>query len=183
MQSAFIEFFLIIAFFVAFKLYDIYVATMVIMLGASLQLLITRVVRGRFDKKQCMILGILFLFGGLTLYFRNPIFIKWKPTVVFWLLGIAFLLTHFFAKKTLIERMLSPAFDGKAEVPLVIWKRLNLAWALFFLLLGVVNVVVAYYFTTEVWVNFKLYGILGSLFCFAMVQSMFLSRCLGREKR
>ncbi len=173
------EFSLIIIFFIAFKFYDIYVATATIMVGALLQLLATRFYKGHFEKKQVIVLAILLVFGGMTLYFHDPIFIKWKPTIVFWILGMVFLASQFMGTKTLIQRMLSQAFEGKAMVPEHIWKGLNLAWAMFFLLLGAVNVFIAYYFSTDTWVNFKLYGILSALLLFGFVQSLFLTRYMS----
>lgn len=176
------EFLLVIIFFVTFKFYDIYAATITIMVGAALQLLVTRFYKGKYDKKQVIILVILFLFGGMTLYFHNPIFIKWKPTVVFWMLGAVFLVSQFMGKKTLTQRMLAHALEGKSMVPDVVWKRLNLAWAIFFLLLGLVNVFVAYYFSTDSWVNFKLYGVLSALLLFGFLQSLFLTRYMSTGK-
>lgn len=177
------EFSLIIIFFVAFKFYDIYIATITIMVGAALQLVGTRLYRGRFDKKQLIVMAILFVFGGMTLYFHNPIFIKWKPTVVFWILGTVFLVSQFVGTKTLTQRMLAHALEGKSMVPDFVWKRLNLAWALFFLLLGTVNVFVAYYLSTDSWVNFKLYGVLSALLLFGLAQSLFLTRYISSEKQ
>ena len=93
------DFLLVVIFFIAFKMYDIYVATSVIIVGALFQVIITRFVHGKFDKKQLIILALLLVFGGMTLYFHNPIFIKWKPTVVFWMLGIVFFVESFFWKR------------------------------------------------------------------------------------
>lgn len=175
------EFSLIIVFFLAFKFYDIYVATATIMVGAVLQLFATRFYKGHFEKKQVIVLAVLFLFGGMTLYFHDPIFIKWKPTIIFWILGMVFLGSQFMGAKTLTQRMLAHAFEEKSIVPQAIWKRLNLAWAVFFLLLGTANVFVAYYFSTNAWVNFKLYGIFSALFLFGLAQSIFLTRYLSTE--
>lgn len=177
------ELLLVIAFFVAFKFYDIYIATITIMVGAAIQVMLTRFSKGRFDKKQLIVMAILFVFGGMTLYFHDPIFIKWKPTVVFWILGMVFLISQFVGKIPLAQRMLSHALQGGAAVPAVVWKRLNLAWAIFFLLLGTANVFVAYYLSTDSWVNFKVYGVLGSLLLFGIGQSFLLTRYIAAEKQ
>ncbi len=176
------EFSLVIIFFLAFKFYDIYVATATIMVGAVLQLLATRFYKGYFEKKQVIVLVVLFVFGGMTLYFHDPIFIKWKPTVIFWIIGTVFLLSQFVGAKTLTQRMLAHVLEGKSAVPDYVWKRLNVAWAFFFLLLGAMNVFVAYYFSTDTWVNFKLYGIFSALILFGVAQSIFLTRYISTEK-
>ncbi len=183
MLNVIYELSLIIVFFVTFKFYDIYVATVTIMIGALLQLLATRFYKGYFEKKQVIVLAILFIFGGMTLYFHDPIFIKWKPTVVFWMVGAVFLVSQFIGEKTLMQRMLSSVLENnKSNVPDHIWKRLNFAWAVFFLLLGALNVFVAYFFSTDTWVNFKLYGILSALILFGFLQSIFLTRYISTEK-
>lgn len=182
MSNAIFDFLLVVIFFVTFKLYDIYVATSVIIIGAFLQVIITRFIHGRFDKKQLLIFGIVLVFGGMTLYFHNPIFIKWKPTVIFWLLGIVFLISQYIGDKPLTQRLMGHALEGKSSVPPTLWKKLNLAWTLFFIVLGSVNVFVAYTFSTEVWVNFKLYGVMTSLLLFGIAQSICLARYITVEK-
>lgn len=176
------DFLLIVVFLITFKLYDIYVATGVIIAGAAIQVLITRLVHKRYDKKQIILLGLLLVFGGMTIYFHNSIFIKWKPTIVFWLMSLALLSSHFFGKQTLIQRVMGHVFEGKYTVPGAIWKKLNMAWTCFFILLGSINVFVAYYFTDAAWVNFKVYGVLSSFVVFAIAQSVYLSRFLAEEK-
>lgn len=176
------DFILIVLFFITFKLYDIYAATMMIIIGAALQVMLTRIVHKRYDKKQLILLGVVVVFGGMTLYFHNPIFIKWKPTVVFWLMGFALLISHFFGKEPLIQRLMGHVFEGKQSVPSSVWKRLNLAWMIFFIALGTINVFVAYCFSDNTWVNFKLYGVLSAFILFALGQSIYLVRFLSIEK-
>lgn len=182
MLTVLFDFILVLIFFITFKLYDIYVATEVIIIGALLQVILTRLLRGHFDKKQLIVLAILVFFGGMTLYFHNPIFIKWKPTVVFWLLGTAFLASQFIGEKPLTQRIMGHALEGKSIVPSIVWKRLNFAWTVFFILLGGVNVFIAYYLSTDAWVNFKLYGVLTALFLFGLIQSICLARYISAEK-
>jgi intracellular septation protein len=117
-------------------------------------------------------LGILILFGGLTLALRDPVFIKWKPTVVNWLFGIAFLGSRFFGKRTLVERMMSHAITAPGPV----WLRLNWAWVVFFLGMGLLNIYVAYNFSEDTWVNFKLFGMMGLTLLFVFGQAFYLSR-------
>lgn len=164
----------------AFKFFDIYVATAVAIVGALLQVVFTRLWFKRYENKQILILVMLVFFGGMTLYFHNPIFIKWKPTVLFWLLSISFLLSQFIGSKPFIERMIGPALEGK-KLPKMVWTRLNCAWSLFFLILGSINIIIAYHCTTDIWVNFKVYGILSALLLFGVCQSIYLARYLSKE--
>lgn len=176
------DFLIVFLFFVAFKFYDIYVATYVGIFGTAIQVFIHRFWKGSFDKKQLFVLGIFVVFGGMTLYFHNPIFVKWKPSIVFWIFGLAILCSHFMTKQPIMQRLMGTMLEEKGHIPLQVWKNLNLAWGTFFILLGGINIFVAYQYSTNVWVNFKLYGTLGSLFLFAVGQSIYLARYLEQEK-
>jgi intracellular septation protein len=183
MQHLLIDFIPVLLFLLAFKIYGIYVATAVGIAATALQVIYTRLARKRFDKQQLVTLVVFVVFGGMTLYFHNPIFIKWKPSIVFWIFGIAFLGSQFIGKKPIIQRMLEGLMeDQTGSVPVRVWQRLNVAWTLFFLILGTVNIYVAYTFSTETWVNFKVYGILVIIMVFSFVQSLFLARYLTDEK-
>src|SRR5579872_6248363 len=105
MSSLFIDFIPVLLFFFAFKFYGIYVATIVGIVVTALQVVVTRLKKRRFDKQQLVTLLVFSVFGGMTLYFHDPIFVKWKPTVIFWIFGVVFLATQFFGKKPLIQRM------------------------------------------------------------------------------
>lgn len=170
------EFFPVLLFFIAFKFYDIYVATLVGIVTTLAQVIITRLWIKKWDRKQVITLAVFTVFGGLTLYFHDPIFVKWKPTIVFWIFSIAILITQFFTKKTLIERLMASVFQDKGEVPVVVWKRLNFIWALFFAALGGINLYIAYYFSNDAWVNFKFYGITAALFVLSIFQAIYLTR-------
>lgn len=173
----------VVLFFVAFKVYGIYVATTVGIVISALQLVITTLWQKRLDKKQLITLIVFVLFGGMTLYFHDPLFVKWKPTVVFWIFGVVLLLSQFIGKKPLMQRMLESMLEGKCVLPTVVWSRLNMAWTLFFILLGSINIYIAYTFSTEAWVNFKLYGILGLLFLFSCFQAIYLARYMTDENK
>jgi intracellular septation protein len=142
-------------------------------------------VRKKFDKQQLVTLVVFAVFGGMTLYFHNPIFVKWKPSIVFWVFGAAFFLSQFIGQKPIIQRMLENLVADKSptHVPKNFWKKLNLAWALFFLILGTINLYVAYTFSTETWVNFKVYGILALLMIFSFAQAFCLSRYLTTDEK
>ncbi len=166
------DFFPILLFFIAFKVFDIYVATAVAIAATALQVAVAWFRKRKVEPMHLITLVLIVVFGGATIYFKDETFIKWKPTVVNWLFGLAFLLSQVFGERPFVERMLG----SNVQLPPPIWRRLNLMWAVFFLTLGVVNLFVAYSFDTETWVNFKLFGLLGLTLLFAVAQSIYLSR-------
>jgi intracellular septation protein len=178
-----LDFIPVLLFFAAFKIYGIYVATIVGIVATALQVVFTRILRKRFDKQQLVTLVVFVLFGGMTLYFHNPIFVKWKPSVVFWVFGVVFIASQFVGQKPVIERMLESMMDGQAEsVPRQVWLRLNLAWGLFFLAMGALNIYIAYTYSTDIWVNFKVYGIMGLFILFSVGQAFCLTRYMTDVK-
>lgn len=168
------DFFPIILFFVAYKLEGIYAATVVAIAATFVQVGWMWLRHRRIETMHLVTLALIVVFGGATLYLHDEQFIKWKPTVINWLFGIAFLASQFFGDKPFIQRMMA----GNIELPRPVWYRLNLSWALFFLFLGAVNLVVVYTFDTDTWVNFKLFGMLGLTLAFVILQAAFLSRYL-----
>lgn len=166
------DFFPILLFFIGFKLYDIYVATMVAIVATAVQVGVVWFRTRKVEPTHLITLALIVVFGGATIYFKDELFIKWKPTVVNWLFGFAFLLSQWFGDRTLVERMMG----ASVQLPSTIWRRLNLLWTLFFITLGFANLFVVYTFDTETWVNFKLFGLLGLTVLFAIGQSIYLSR-------
>ncbi|MCK5382975.1 MAG: septation protein A [Gammaproteobacteria bacterium] len=172
------DLFPIILFFVAYKMYDIYVATAVAIAAAFVQTGLFWLKNRKFEKMHLITLAILVVFGGLTLILRDPVFIKWKPTVVNWLFGATFMGSQFIGEKTLVERMMSHAITA----PVAIWRRINLAWVVFFVAMGALNIYVAYNFSEEAWVNFKLFGMMGLTLVFVFGQAFYLSRYMETEE-
>ena len=172
------DLFPVIVFFVAYQLYDIYVATQVAIAASALQVAYTKVRYGGVETAQWVTLVLLVLFGGLTLALRDPLFIKWKPTVVNWLFAAAFLLSQIFMQRGLLQRMM----DHAITLPDEAWKRLNIAWVLFFFVMGIVNLYVAYNYSEETWVNFKLFGFLGLTLAFMLAQGFYLARHMEPER-
>ena len=166
------DLFPIILFFAAYKLYDIYVATAVAIAAALVQTGLFWLKHRRFENMHLVTLGLLVVFGGLTLALRDPVFIKWKPTVVNWLFAAVFMGSRFFGERTLVERMMSHAIT----VPAPVWRKLNWAWTLFFLAMGFLNLYVAYNYSENTWVNFKLFGMMGLTIAFVFMQAFYLSR-------
>ena len=173
------DFFPILLFFIAYKAADIYVATAVAIAATFLQVGISWLKTRTVATMQLVTLVILVVFGGLTLYLHDEQFIKWKPTVINWLFGATFLVSHIFGDRTAIERMLGTSMT----LPQVVWRRLNLGWIIFFLSLGGANLYVMSHFDRDAWVNFKLFGMLGLTLLFIVLQSFYLSRYLAEPER
>jgi intracellular septation protein len=172
------DLFPIILFFIAYKMYDIYVATAVAIAAAFVQTGLFWLKHRKFEKMHLITLAILVVFGGLTLILRDPVFIKWKPTVVNWLFGAAFLGSRFIGDKTLVERMMSHAITA----PVAVWQRINWAWVVFFIAMGLLNIYVAYNYSEDTWVNFKLFGMMGLTLVFVFGQAFYLSRYMETEE-
>jgi intracellular septation protein len=168
------DFFPILLFFLAYKFFDIYVATAVAIAASFVQVGYAWLKTRKLEAMHLVTLGIIVVFGGLTLYLRDEQFIKWKPTVINWLFGLAFLSSQWLGAKPMIERMMG----ANLELPPPVWRRLNLSWTAFFFLLGGANWYVMQNFDTDTWVNFKLYGMLGLTLAFVLLQSFYLSRHL-----
>ena len=166
------DFFPILFFFIAYKFFDIYVATGVAIASTFLQIAITWFKTRTVATMQLVTLAVIIIFGGLTLYLHDEQFIMWKPTVINWLFGGAFLATHLVGQKTAIERMLGT----NLTLPNPVWRRLNLGWVVFFLCMGAANLYVMSHFDRDTWVNFKLFGMLGLTLIFVVLQSLYLSR-------
>jgi intracellular septation protein len=130
-------------------------------------------VRGRkVDGMLWVSLAIIVVFGGATIYFHNEAFIKWKPTVLYWVFAVVLVGAQLTMGKNLIRLMMKAQID----LPDPVWTRLNLAWAGFFAAMGALNLYIAFNFPTSVWVNFKLFGFMGLMIAFVIAQTMFLSK-------
>lgn len=128
--------------------------------------------RKKVDTTLWLSLAIIVVFGGATIYFHNETFIKWKPTVLYWCFAAALLFSQIFLKKNLIRTMM----EKQMSLPDGIWRRVNLSWVAFFLTMGLLNLYVAFNFSTDSWVNFKLFGSMGLMLVFIVVQSLMLSK-------
>ena len=170
------DFFPVILFFVAFKVSDIFVATGVAIAATVLQIGWVLVRGKKVSNMQWVSLVIIVLFGGATLVLRDETFIKWKPSVLYWLAGVVFIGALAF-KTNLVKAVMS---EGIA-LPEPIWTRLAIAWGVFFLFKGTLNLWVAYNYSTETWVNFKLFGGMGLMIAFVIAQALWLSRYVQDE--
>ena len=172
------DLFPVILFFAAFKLADIYVATAVAIGATFLQIGLLAMLRRKIEPMLWTSLGIIVVFGGATLLLRDETFIKWKPTVLYWMFGAALALSQLLLRKNLIRSMLG----AQVQLPESVWRTLNWSWVAFFAFMGIANLFVAFNFTTDQWVNFKLFGGTGLMLVFVIGQAMYLSRHMEEEK-
>ena len=181
MKKLLFDLFPIILFFIAFKFADIYTATSVA-IGATIAQILWLKLRGKHvEMMQWISLGVIVVFGGLTLLLPDEAFIKWKPTILYWLFAGGLLLAR------LTGRNLMKTFMGaQMTLPEPVWERVNQMCILYFLVMGALNIWVAYSWSTDIWVNFKLFGTLGMTLLFVLLQGVYLSRFLkdsGDEAR
>lgn len=154
-------------------------ATVVVMAATLAQVLIT-LARGRkVDKMLWVSLVLVTVFGGATIWFHSEVFIKWKFSVFYWLMGTAFWLSQLLFRKNLLQAMIGQ----ELELPAGVWQRLNFAWIAFFAFMGLLNLYVAYSFSTDTWVSFKLYGVIGLTIAFMIAQGFYISRHLKPEPK
>ena len=168
------DLFPVILFFLAFKVYDIFVATAVAIAAAVAQIGWIWFRHRQVDKMMWSNLAIIVIFGGATLVSQDEIFIKWKPTVLYWLIATALLASNLIFRKNLIQAML----EKQIVLPSIIWNKLNLSWVGFFLSMGCINLYVAFSFSVDTWVTFKLFGVTGIMLIFMILQVMMLGKYL-----
>jgi intracellular septation protein len=172
-----IDFLPIAVFFVAFKLFDIWVATGVAIAATIAQIAWLRWSTGKVEPMQWLSLGVIVLFGGATLLAHNETFIKWKPTVLYWLMGGALFIGQLVFRRNLLKTLMG----AQMSLPESAWRVMNWSWIAFFAVMGVVNLWVAFNFDTDTWVNFKLFGGLGLMVAFVLAQALYLSRFMKTE--
>lgn len=174
-----IDFFPIILFFAAFKAWGIYAATAVTIVATIVQIAYLRFKTGKVETMQWVSLGVIVVFGGATLLAHDENFIKWKPTVLYWLMGGALLVGLVLFKKNFIKSLMG----AQMQLPDSVWNTLNWAWTGFFAVMGVLNLWVAFNFDTDTWVNFKMFGGIGMMLAFVVCQALYLGRYLKEPEQ
>ena len=171
-MKLFFDFLPILLFFVAYKTSGIYVATAVAIVASLILVGYTWLKTRKLEPMQLVSLGLIVVFGGATLWLQNPLFIMWKPSILYVLFAGAFLGSQWIGNKTLVERMMGSLMSA----PQAIWRQVNSAWVVFFIALAGLNLYVAYHFDEATWVNFKLFGLMGITLVFMLAQGLWLGK-------
>lgn len=173
-----LDFFPILLFFAAFKVWGIYVATGVAIVATIGQIAWLKYSSGKVEPMQWLSLGIIVVFGGATILAHDETFIKWKPTVLYWLMGGALAVGMLVFRKNLLKTLMGAQLD----LPEPAWRAMSWSWIAFFAVMGVLNLWVAFNFDTNTWVNFKLFGGLGLMALFVVGQALYLGRYVKDTK-
>jgi len=176
------EFFPLLLFLGALLLKDIYAAVVVLMIAMPIGLAIKSIRTGSIDKMYMWSTVFALGFGGLTLYFRNPYYLYWKPTAFYWVVGIVFLLSTWIGEKPLARRFFGLVEGLNLEkITPAQWKKLNLVWVAFFAVAGFLNIYVAYTFSERTWALFKVFGLMVFTFVFMVAQTFWIANKIGDE--
>ncbi len=173
-----LDFFPIILFFAAFKVWGIYVATAVAIVATVGQIGWLRYKTGKVEPMQWVSLGVIVLFGGATIVAHNDTFIKWKPTVLYWLMAGTLAAGQLIFRKNLLKSLMG----SQLQLPEAAWRVTNWSWIAFFAAMGVLNLWVAFNFDLDTWVNFKLFGGLGLMAAFVVAQALYLGRYMKADE-
>lgn len=174
-----IDFIPLVVFFIVYKLYDIYYASGALVVATALALLFTWVKYRKVEKMMIFTFVLVTFFGTLTIVFHNDVFIKWKVTVIYSLFAIGLVVSQWVMKQSLIQSMLGK----EITLPEKVWRTLNLAWALFFLFCGLLNIYVAFWLPQTVWVNFKVFGLTAMTLIFTLLSGVYIYRYMSDEQK
>lgn len=178
MKKFLFDLFPLILFFAAFKFYGIYIATGVAIVATFVQIGWLYFRKLKIDPMLWVSLVIVTVFGGATIYFQNENFIKWKPTVLYWLFASGLLIAQFGFNTNLMRKLMGK----ELTLPDAVWSKVNISWALFFAAFGVLNLYVAFNFSTETWVSFKLFGWIILMIIFIIGQGIWLHKYIPNDE-
>ena len=165
------DFLPLLFFFAAYLYDDLYFAVGVLMVAMPVGLVFKTYLTKKLDKIYLGSTIFLLVFGSATLFFRNPLFLYWKPTAFYWVVSVVFLGSQWFGEKTIVERLFAQA----AKLSRPQWIKLNFMWVVFFIIAGGLNIYVAYSFSEPVWVKFKVFGLLALTLIFVIVQAIWMA--------
>lgn len=163
---------------VAAKQAGVFLATLVVMAASVVQISYMKLRGLKIDKMLWVSAVLAVGLGLLTLWFNSETFIQWKPTLLYWVMGFSMIGASLFAGKNAIRAVMSE----QIALPEAVWQRLNMMWAAFLILMGTANILVAKNFSTDIWVNFKTFGIIGAMLLFVVVQGLYISRHVQPEE-
>jgi len=178
-MHALLEYLPLIIFFIFYKFADLYWATGSLIVTSALQILYYVYKKQPIPKRNWIFFGLIAVFGGLTIFFHDDAFIKWKVTIINGIFAIALIVSKQLFNKNLIKEMMGEALP----LPENIWTRLNLAWATFFISCAILNIYIAYNFSQETWVNFKVFGLMGLTFVFAISTVLAVYKHLPEDEK
>ena len=176
-MHALFEYLPLVIFFIFYKLFDLYWATGALIVLSALQIIYYIVRQKPVPKRNWIFFALILVFGGLTIFFHDDTFLKWKVTIINVFFASALLISRYALNNNIIKQFLQESM----ELPKAIWDKLNIAWALFFLLCGGLNWYVAFHFEQETWVNFKVFGLTGLTFIFAISSIASLYKFLPQD--
>ena len=171
-MKALFDLFPVILFFAAFKFFGIYIATAVAIAATCVQIAWVWFRHRKVDNMLWASFAIIAIFGGATLLLHDETFIKWKPTVLYWFFGATLIIAELGFGKNIMRAML----EKQMVLPELVWRKVLLSWAGFFATMGALNLYVAFNFSTDAWVNFKLFGGMGLMLVFVVMQALMLAK-------
>jgi len=171
------EMFPIILFFAVYKFKDIYTATAVAIAASIIQIVYAYIKNKKVEVPMIIGLAVIVIFGGATLIVHEELFIKWKPTVLYWLFSVIMIVGRLIFKKNIIYELLHTQINAPSQI----WEKMNIMWIIFFAAVGGLNLYIVYNYSTDVWVNFKLFGILGCMILFLVIQAMMMAPYLKND--
>ncbi|AIU66451.1 septation protein A [Vibrio coralliilyticus] len=172
-----IDFIPLIIFFVLYKMHDIYVATGALILATAIQIIVTYALYKKVEKMQLVTFLMVAFFGGLTIFLHDDNFIKWKVTIVYMVFAIGLAVSHAIGKSA-IKGMLGK----EISLPDPVWAKVTWAWVVFFSICAGLNVYVAFELPLDVWVNFKVFGLLAATFGFTLLTGIYIYKHLPKDK-
>jgi intracellular septation protein len=175
------DLFPVILFFVAFKFADIYTATIVAMIATIAQILWVYYRHRKIDATQWTSLVLIVVLGALTIFLQDKTFIQLKPTALYWFFAAGLFISAQFFNKNWIQVLMGKQVTLKENTARNTWSQLNLAWSIFFFIMGALNLYVAFQFSEDTWVNFKLFGTTALLVVFVIAQGFWLSKHMEEE--
>jgi intracellular septation protein len=176
-MHAIFEYLPLVIFFVFYKFGDLYWATGSLIVTSAIQILFYVIKKQPIPKRNWIFFALIAVFGGLTIFFQDDAFIKWKVTIINALFAVVLIVSNSFFNKNLIKELMGESLP----LPENIWSNLNLAWATFFMVCAILNIYIAYNFPLETWVNFKVFGLMGLTFTFAILTVVALYKYLPQE--
>ncbi|MDG1733008.1 MAG: septation protein A [Thalassotalea sp.] len=175
---AFFEYIPLIVFFIFYKMFDVFIATGALIVTSALHLIVMKATGKPILNRHWIFFGLIAVFGGLTIFFHNDAFLKWKVTIINGLFGVALLVSKYAFNKNLLENLMGE----QLPLPEKIWTKFNLAWVGFFFMCALLNLYIAFNFDQETWVNFKVFGLTGLTFLFTIISIMSIYKYIPKDE-